>query len=67
MDIALQLYSVREEFAADPEGTLKALAEMGYNGVEFAGYAGKTAEEMKALLEKYNLYAKAAHEGGACF
>lgn len=67
MDISLQLFSVREEFAADPEGTLKALAEMGYNGVEFAGYAGKTAEEMKALLEKYNLYAKAAHEGGASF
>ncbi|MDF2441058.1 MAG: hypothetical protein JWN98_2042, partial [Abditibacteriota bacterium] len=35
--IALQLYSVREDCKRDLPGTLKAVAEMGYEGVEFAG------------------------------
>ena len=35
--IGLQLYSVRDDLAADFEGTLKAVAEMGYDGVEFHG------------------------------
>ena len=31
--VAIQLYSIRREMAADFEGTLKAIAEMGYQGV----------------------------------
>src|SRR5690348_8930101 len=34
----LQLYSVRDDMKADPSGTLKKLAEMGYKYVEHAGY-----------------------------
>ena len=33
--IALQLYSVREECEKDFMGTVKAVSEMGYDGVEF--------------------------------
>ena len=36
--IALQLYSIRGECERDLPGTLKAVAKMGYDGVEFAGY-----------------------------
>lgn len=36
--IALQLYSIREECAADLSDTLSAVAKMGYEGVEFVGY-----------------------------
>ncbi len=31
----LELYSVREELKKDPKGTVRAVAEMGYQGVEF--------------------------------
>ena len=38
--IALQLYSIRHDCEKDLPGTLKAVARMGYDGVEFAGYYG---------------------------
>ena len=48
--VALQLYSVREEMEKDMPGTLRAVKAMGYDFVEFAGYGGRTAEEVRALL-----------------
>lgn len=59
--IALQLYTVRQQLAEDFEGTLKQVAELGYDGVEFAGLFGKTAQEVKALCQKYNLTPISAH------
>ena len=53
--IALELYSVRNELAEDLRGTLKAVAEMGYEGVEFAGAPKHTAEEIKPLLDEFGL------------
>ena len=47
--VGLQLYSVRNAMKEDFVGTLKAVKEMGYEYVEFAGYFGRTAEEIKAL------------------
>lgn len=57
----LQLYSVRDAMAEDFEGTLKKVAEMGYTYVEFAGFFDHTAEEVKALLEKYGLTVCSTH------
>ena len=37
-DIYIQLYSVRDDIKADYTGTIAAVAEMGYTGVEAAGY-----------------------------
>lgn len=37
--IGIQLYTVRNELARDPEATLRALAEMGYDGVQHSGGA----------------------------
>lgn len=59
--IAIQLYSVRDDMAADFEGTLKKVKELGYDGVEFAGIFGKSAAEVKALCEKYELAPISAH------
>ena len=59
--IALQLYSVRKDCADDLAGTLKAVAEMGYEGVEFAGYYGHSAEDVKAMLDDVGLPAVGAH------
>ena len=60
--VALQLYSVRDAMAEDLEGTLKAVSEMGYAGVEFADLFGRTPEEMRDLCKKYNLTPISAHE-----
>ncbi len=59
--IGLQLYSVRSNLANDFEGTLKAVSEMGYDGVEFAGLYGKSANEVRELCEKYGLVPISAH------
>lgn len=59
--VALQLYSVRDEMAADFEGTLRKVKAMGYEGVEFAGLFDKSAAEVKALLEEIGLQAVSAH------
>jgi sugar phosphate isomerase/epimerase len=59
--IALQLYTVRERTARDMLGTLRQLAEMGYGAVEFAGYGGVDARELRAALQEHDLRAASAH------
>jgi sugar phosphate isomerase/epimerase len=61
--IALQLWSVREDCARDLKGTLEAVAKMGYEGVEFAGYYGRTADELKKILEDLGLEVAGTHIG----
>jgi sugar phosphate isomerase/epimerase len=61
--IALQLYSIREDCARDLPGTLAAVAKMGYEGVEFAGYYERSAKELRKLLDGLGLKAAGAHIG----
>ena len=58
---ALQLYTVRDETARDFVGTVRKVAALGYQGVEFAGYGSLTAQEMKALLTETGLRAVSTH------
>lgn len=60
--LGLQLYSVRDEMEKDMDACLKAVKEMGYECVEFAGFFGKSAEEVKAMLDKYGLEAVSSHQ-----
>ncbi|HEY3283184.1 MAG TPA: sugar phosphate isomerase/epimerase [Armatimonadota bacterium] len=53
--IALELYSVREDLSKDLRGTLKQVAKMGYEGVEFAGHPEHSPEEYKAALDEAGL------------
>ena len=55
LPIGLELYSVREAFQEDPAGTLKAVAAMGYAGVEFAGAPVASGAELRALLRDAGL------------
>ena len=55
--IAVQVYSVRQEAEADFAGTMKRLAQMGYDGVELAGLYGKTVEEIGTVLKENGLTA----------
>mgnify|MGYP003306874664 CR=1 FL=1 len=59
--IALQLYSVRDDMAADFEGTLKKVKALGYDGVEFAGLFGKSAADIKAMCKEIGLTPISAH------
>jgi len=59
--IALQLWSVAGDCAADFFGTLEKVAKMGYDGVEFAGYHGKSASEIKAKLDELGLKVAGSH------
>jgi len=59
--IALQLYSVREDCVRDLAGTLEAVADMGYEGVEFAGYHGRSADELRKMLDDLGLKAAGTH------
>ena len=59
----VQLYSVRKLCEKDLIGTLRAIKEMGYAGVEFAGYYGKSAKELKQILSDLGLVACGTHTG----
>ena len=61
LPIGLQLYSVRDDCAHDLPGVLKAVAGMGYVGVEFAGYYEYTAPELRALLDDNGLRCCGTH------
>ncbi|MDR1559003.1 MAG: sugar phosphate isomerase/epimerase [Clostridiales bacterium] len=57
----IQLYSVREELRRDFPGTLRKLGKIGYTGVEFAGYGGYSAKDLKKLLDDNNLRPMGTH------
>lgn len=61
MPIALQLFSVRDELAADFRGTLQKVKDLGYEGVEFAGLHGRDPQEIRAMLDDIGLKGMSAH------
>ncbi len=65
--IGLELYSVREELKKDPEGTVRAVAHMGYQCVEFyAPYFDWTdaqAKQMRKLLDDLGVRCYSTHNG----
>lgn len=61
--MALQVYSLREEAEKDLAGTLKKIAAMGYEGVEFAGYYGHSAQDVRKMLDDCGLVAMSTHIG----
>lgn len=60
--VGLQLYSVREEMGKDVGATLKKVKETGYDYVEFAGYFGLSADEIKKLLDSNGLQCISVHQ-----
>jgi len=59
--IGVQLYSVRQLCQKDLAGTLAGLAKAGYQGVEFAGYYGRNAQELRKLLDDNGLRCCGTH------
>ena len=61
MNYGLQLYSVRDSASKDMDKTLREVAAMGYEFVEFAGFFDHPAEKIREMLDKYNLKASGTH------
>ncbi len=59
--LGIQLYTVRTVMAKDADGTLAALAGIGYQEVELAGLHGMTPRDFRAMLDRHGLSAPAAH------
>ena len=63
MEYGIQLYSVRDITGENLDGALRQVAELGYKYVEFAGFFGHSAEDVKAMLDKYGLKVSGTHTG----
>lgn len=59
--VALQLYSVRGDMEQDFEGTLRAVGEMGYDGVELVGLYGRKPEAVREAVAAAGLVPVSAH------
>ncbi len=59
--IGLELYSVRAECKADFHGTIEQVAMIGYTGVEFAGYWGLSAKEVRKMIDDNGLITCGTH------
>lgn len=59
--IGVQLYCVRNEMAEDLPGTVAAVANLGFEGVEFADYFGRSAAELRQVLDDNGLKACGSH------
>jgi len=55
------LYAVKDELQADPAGTLRAIREIGFGEVETAGFAGRSAQQFRRLLDDAGLACPSAH------
>jgi sugar phosphate isomerase/epimerase len=61
--VALQIYSVRKDAEKDLKSVLQAVAKMGYEGVEFAGYYGHDARTIRKMLDDFGLKCCGGHLG----
>lgn len=61
--INLQLYTLRDDLNNDFAGTIQAVRDIGYSGVEIAGYGKHTAAEVKQILDDAGLKVVGGHVG----
>jgi len=61
LPIGIQLYTLGPDAAKDLDGTLKAVAGIGYKTVELPGFLGKSPAELKAALDHAGLSCPSVH------
>lgn len=59
--VGVQMYSVRNECKADFAGTIEKVSKMGYRGVEFAGYWGLSAKQVRQLVDDNGIVTCGTH------
>jgi sugar phosphate isomerase/epimerase len=69
--VGLELFSVRNELGKDLQGTVKAVAKMGYQGVEFFSpyysWSIDQTKEMRKLLDDLGIKCFSTHNGRNAF
>lgn len=69
--VGLELYSVREELKKDPEATIRAVAKMGYQCVEFYApyfdWSDAQARQMRKLLDDLGVRCYSTHNDDKFF
>ena len=69
--VGLELYSVRDELQKDPQGTVRAVAKMGYQCVEFYGpyfdWSTTQAKDMRKLMDELGIRCYSTHNDEANF
>ena len=63
--VGLELYSVRDALKQDPEGTVRAVAQMGYQAVEFYApyfeWTDAQAKQMRKLMDDLGIHCYSTH------
>src|SRR6185369_2033225 len=63
--IGIEMYSVRDELAKDPEGTVRAIAAMGYQGLEFYApyfdWSEEQTKQMRKVLDELGIRCFSTH------
>jgi sugar phosphate isomerase/epimerase len=69
--VGLELYSVRDALKQDPEGTVRAVAQMGYQAVEFYApyfeWTDTQAKQMRKLLDDLGVRCYSTHNNADYF
>src|ERR1700720_2774083 len=69
--VGLELYSVRNELNKDPEATVRAVARMGYQGVEFYApyfeWSESQTRQMRKLLDDLGIRCFSTHNDSSYF
>jgi sugar phosphate isomerase/epimerase len=69
--VGLELYSVRDELKRDPQATVRAVAAMGYQVVEFYApyfaWTGVQTKDMRKLLDDLGIRCLSTHNDNAFF
>src|ERR1700687_5397851 len=69
--VGLELYSVRESLKKDAQGTVRAVAEMGYECVEFSApyfdWSESETKDMRKLLDDLHVRCYSTHNNAAYF
>ncbi len=69
--VGLELYSVRDELKKDPEGTVRAVAQMGYQGVEFYApyfeWSENQTKQTRKLLDDLGIKCFSTHNDSSYF
>lgn len=60
-NVGLQLWSVKEEMAKNLLGALEKVAEMGYQGVQFAGFFNQSSKDVKEKMDELGIHPTGAH------
>ena len=61
--LAVQMYTLRDEVAADYAGVLRAVAQLGYRAVELVTLGGLSAAELRTELDTQGLQVAGVHVG----